>query len=275
MSTYAIGDVQGCYDSLRALLDIIHFNEHDDTLWFTGDLISRGPKSLSSLRFIKNLQSHAITVLGNHDLSLLAVVYAKINKHHNNSLDELLGASDRDELCDWLRRQPLLHHDNTLNYTMTHAGIYPFWDLAVAQQCAKEVEHILQSEYCTEYFKNMYGNEPSGWSDQLTHFDRLRFITNAFTRMRVCTTDGHLNLEYKGDLDNIPQGLLPWYAVPDRVNCHLNIIFGHWAALDCKVNAPNLHPLDSGCCWGKQLTALCLETKERFQVLCREKTHHV
>ena len=270
MSTYAIGDVQGCYDSLQALLEEIHFNEHNDCLWFVGDLINRGPKSLATLRFIKTLNTKVVTVLGNHDLNFLAAVYTNTTKHRDDTLDELLNANDREELCYWLRQKAFLHHDEQLGYTLVHAGIYPSWDLTLAQALAKEVGSVLQSEQFVDYLNNMYGNHPDHWSNDLQGFDRLRVITNAFTRMRLCTLDGRLNLHYKGTIEEAPKDLLPWYEIPNRRNRHLNIIFGHWAALECKVSRPNLFAIDSGCCWGKQLTALCLETKQRFQVECRE-----
>lgn len=268
MSTYAIGDVQGCYDSLQALLEKINFNEHNDRLWFVGDLINRGPKSLLTLRFIKSLQSSALTVLGNHDLHFIVAAHGFAPTHRADTLDELLHAEDCDELCYWLRQQPFLHYD--LGYVLVHAGLYPLWNLALAQQCANEIENALRGDHFIDFLKNMYGNLPDRWSNNLEGFDRLRFITNALTRMRLCTPDGRLDLRYKGALEEAPNGLIPWYQVPHRVNSDVNIIFGHWAALECRVDQPHLFAIDSGCVWGKQLTAFCLETQQRFQVDSRD-----
>lgn len=270
MATYAIGDVQGCFEELQLLLNKVAFNPQTDNLWFVGDLVNRGKKSLETLRFIKGLGEHAISVLGNHDLHLLAIVYGDAQHKGCDTLDSLLAAPDRDELCDWLRHCPLLHHDETLGYTLVHAGIFPEWTLAVAQQCARELEAVLQSSQCRDYFLNMYGNHPHHWEPSLEGWDRLRFITNVFTRMRLCgLTDHRLNLKLKGPPTLAPEGYLPWFKVPNRVNKELNIVFGHWAALEGNVQQePGIFALDTGCVWGNCMTALRLDDGVAFSVGC-------
>lgn len=261
---YAIGDVQGCYSSLQNLLEIIQFDPKDDKLWFAGDIINRGPQSLETLRFIKALGDRAITVLGNHDLHCLAVFYGAVEKKPYDTLDSILRAPDAEELCDWLRHQPLLHVDESYNAAMLHAGFYPLWDLEQAKSCAKEVEAALQGPQHLEFFHHMYGNEPSTWHDDLTGWDRLRFITNCFTRMRLCHTNGQLDLLHKGPPTQAESGYQPWFQLPYKHADNLHIIFGHWAALECRCDVPNIHPIDSGCVWGNKLTALRLEDWQRF-----------
>lgn len=271
MSTYAIGDVQGCFQPLCTLLKKIAFNPKQDYLWFTGDLINRGPQSLETLRFIYNLRERITTVLGNHDLTLLAVAYGMVpyNSHHHTFKD-ILEAPDRDILIDWLRHQPLLHHDATLGYTMTHAGLYPAWDLTLALTLAKEAETALQGPHFKEYLANMYGNQPTHWKSDLTGFDRFRFIINSFTRMRFCDSTGGLELTLKESVHDAPSGYCPWFLDPNRVNTDLKIIFGHWAALMGKSNTQNIFALDTGCVWGHALTALKLEDEALFEVQAKE-----
>ncbi|MDR3478064.1 MAG: symmetrical bis(5'-nucleosyl)-tetraphosphatase [Gammaproteobacteria bacterium] len=267
MSTYAIGDIQGCFDPLERLLALIEFDPDKDSLWFTGDLVNRGPKSLATLRFIKNLGERHHTVLGNHDLHLLAVAHGAHPGSDDDSIAEILAAPDRDELLNWLRQQPLLHHDATLGYTMAHAGIAPAWDLEKAQALAKEVENVLQSDEASQFFHHMYGNRPDFWQDDLQGWERLRCITNYFTRMRFCYEDGRLDLRNKGTIDSHAGNLVPWFRVKNRANADLDIIFGHWAALAGITHTPNTFALDTGCVWGYCLTAMRLEDQKRFQVL--------
>ena len=256
MSTYAIGDIQGCYDELRGLLKQLQFNPDKDTLWFVGDLVNRGPKSLETLRFIKNLP-HKIIVLGNHDLHLLALHHGHSAKEH--TLQDILQAPDCEELLNWLRHQPLLHLDETLNYVMVHAGIYPLWKLTEAKRYAKEIETLLQSKKYVELIANMYGNQPKSWNENLTGWDRYRFIINAFTRMRFCSYDGKLDLENTGAPDSAKPGFVPWFNVPHRATKNIRILFGHWAALNGKADDPNVFALDTGCVWGNKLTAMKLD----------------
>ncbi len=268
MAVYAIGDVQGCFAELQALLAKIKFNPDQDTLWFTGDLVNRGPDSLGVLRFVKSLGDRQITVLGNHDLHLIALVYGVKEAHASDTLDAILQAPDRDDLIDWLRHCPLLHYDASLNYVMTHAGLAPMWTLQQALSLAKEVEKVLQSDEIISLLENMYGNQPDHWNDQLSGYARLRCITNYLTRMRFCYADGRLDLSYKGEIAGKPEALLPWFSLPSRQNTNEKIIFGHWASLQGESLVPNVFALDTGCVWGNCLTAMRLEDGERVQVSC-------
>ncbi|MEO5703191.1 MAG: symmetrical bis(5'-nucleosyl)-tetraphosphatase [Gammaproteobacteria bacterium] len=269
MAVYAIGDIQGCFDELEELLDVISFDAGRDTLWFTGDLVNRGPKSLKVVRFVKHLGQHAVTVLGNHDLHLLAVTQGHKQYHRKDTFDDVLAAPDRAELVDWLRQRPLLHHDAALGITLIHAGLPPQWDLELAMACAGEVEAALRGADYSAYLEHMYGNEPECWSENLTGQDRLRFITNCFTRLRFCDVQGNLALEEKGPPDNAPTDYYPWFAVPGRRSADLNIAFGHWSTLGPR-NDKGIYPLDTGCLWGGSLTALQLdcEPKKWFSVSC-------
>jgi len=253
MSVYAISDVQGCYDALNALLDKLGFAPAKDTLWFAGDLVNRGPQSLQTLRFVKSLGKSALTVLGNHDLHLLAIDAGV--KKTNGDLTPILEAPDRQELIDWLRQQPLLHHDPGLGYTLVHAGLSPQWDLATAQACARELEQVLRSDHYREFLKVMYGDRPRKWRRWLFGERRLRYICNCFTRIRYCTTDGKLALKEKGAPGSQPKQYVPWFDVPNRANQDLRIVFGHWSTLGA-FHAPGIYALDTGCVWGGALTAL-------------------
>ncbi len=264
-NTYAIGDVQGCFDELCALLEKISYDPLQDELWFVGDLVNRGPKSLETLRFIKQ-QPHVKIVLGNHDLHLLALASGYSYSHH--SLHKILTAPDRDELIAWLRKLPLLYHDPNLNFVMVHAGLPPQWDLAQAKQCARELETVLQQNHLLDLMQHLYGNQPDQWRDDLQGWDRLRFITNAFTRMRFCDAQGKLDLKTQGKIGSQPSGFMPWYQVPNRRTQHDRIVFGHWAALLGETNTENVFAVDTGCVWGNSLTALRLNDLERFAISC-------
>tara|TARA_R110002110_G_scaffold271566_3_gene486987 strand:+ start:12141 stop:12959 length:819 start_codon:yes stop_codon:yes gene_type:complete len=268
MSTYAIGDLQGCLDPLKQLLDKIAYDPNHDQLWFTGDLINRGPQSLETLRYVASLPSNTIVVLGNHDLTLLAAYYGYITPNQNDTYQEILSAPDAASLIDWLCHKPLLHHDSRLNFVMSHAGIYPFWDLNKTKALALEAESRLRSE--TEVFlKNMYGNEPNVWQDDLSDWARIRFVVNAFTRMRFCSPNGQLDFSKKGTLDNPPKDGLPWFSLKNRINIQAKIVFGHWAALAGKCHAKDVFVVDSGCVWGNALMAMCLETEQTTLVACQ------
>ena len=257
MSVYAIGDVQGCYAELMALLEKIRFDESKDVLWFVGDLVNRGPQSLEVVRFVKSLGERAVTVLGNHDLHLLAVD-AGFKKDKSDSMMEILDAPDNRELIDWLRCRPLLHHDAELDCIMVHAGLSPDWDLATAQQCAQELQDVLCSDNYHDFLQEMYGNEPRRWSEDLFGWDRLRYICNSFTRIRYCTPKGKLVLDQKGPPDK-QHKYVPWFDVSKRKNSSLNIIFGHWSTLG-RHHQEGVYAIDSGCVWGGKLTALELGT---------------
>jgi len=272
MSTYAIGDLQGCLEPLIRLLDKIAYDPSQDQLWFTGDLINRGPQSLETLRYIRRLPSNTITVLGNHDLTLLAAYYGFATPNKNDTYQEILSAPDAKDLIHWLCQKPLLHHDENLNFIMTHAGLYPLWDLKKAKLLASEVEDILKNN-TQLFFKHMYGNEPNIWDDTLSSWERVRFIVNAFTRMRFCTLAGHLDFNHKGGLDQSPKSGIPWFLHPNRKSLQQKIVFGHWAALSGKCHATNIFAVDSGCVWGNALTAMCLETEQTTSVACHSKSN--
>jgi bis(5'-nucleosyl)-tetraphosphatase (symmetrical) len=258
MAIFAIGDVQGCYDDLMRLLERIHFDEADDRLWFAGDLVNRGPDSLGVLRFVRKLGKRAVSVLGNHDLHLLAVAAGAAKRKSSDTLDAILDAKDRDEYLDWLRQRPLLHHDEGLGYTLVHAGLPPQWELAQAQACAHELESVLRGPGYVEFFRHMYGDEPKIWDPKLSGMDRLRFIVNCFTRLRFCTREGGLDLKTKGAPGTQPEGYLPWFEVPGRASARLHLLFGHWSTLG-DISSHNVYPLDTGCIWGGRLTCLRLD----------------
>jgi bis(5'-nucleosyl)-tetraphosphatase (symmetrical) len=271
MSTYVIGDIQGCYQPLMQLLDIIRFDQHKDTLWFTGDLVNRGPQSLEVLRFVRNLGERHQTVLGNHDLHLLAVSCGQRKMHEGDTLQEILDADDCQQLLDWLRHRPLLVQHAEMFYVMTHAGLAPSWSIGKAKNLAQEVEKVLQGNQWQTFFAHMYGNQPDTWNDDLTGFDRLRCIINYFTRMRFCYRNGRLELSNKGTLKDKGADLVPWFDVKPRENAGEKIIFGHWAALGGEADVQNVFALDTGCVWGNKLSAMRLEDEKRFSVPCTSK----
>ena len=269
MPTYAIGDVQGCLPPLEQLLKKIDYDEARDELWFTGDLTNRGYHSLETLRFVKSLPN-VIVVLGNHDLALLAVAHGSVKPHPKDTFQEILEAPDKEILLDWLKHRPLLHHDPISGFTLTHAGIYPAWDLNKATLLAKEVEALLQGPECNNFLDNLFGNAPLVWQDDLSGWDRARFIINAFTRMRFCTKNGELELKAKGSPALHPD-LIPWYAFTPRQTQHERLIFGHWAALGAEqVSTDNVIALDTGCVWGNCLTAFCVQTEQKVSIDCRD-----
>ena len=261
MAIYAIGDVQGCFDELQILLEKINFDPHHDTLWFAGDLVNRGHKSLETLQFLHRI--NAVMVLGNHDLHLLASAHIPKYRKHKDTLHQVIHAPDGAKLLDWLRHQPLIHHDHHSGYTLIHAGLPPQWDLTKARVLASELEHVLQSDQYLGFLAHMYGDRPDGWSDHLRGWDRLRVITNGFTRLRYCNSQGRLDMKSKGPIGTQPEGLIPWFEVPNRRNRDLTIIFGHWAALGHRIRK-GLIALDSGCIWGGCLTAVRLDSEVRF-----------
>lgn len=270
MATYAIGDIQGCFFALEKLLEEIHFDPKKDVLWFTGDLVNRGPQSLETLRFIKNLGDHQRIVLGNHDLHLLAIAHEAHAGWPEDTLAPILKAGDREELLDWLLHQPLLHHDETLGFTMIHAGLAPSWDLATAKKLAAEVEAILQSDQRLAFFQNMYGNTPTKWDETLQGWERIRCIVNYLTRARFCHLDGSLEFKTKENIRQDQTDLIPWFKLPDRRNANLKMIFGHWAALGGVTQTPNTFALDTGCIWGFSLTAMRLDDLQCFSVSCKK-----
>lgn len=272
MATYAVGDVQGCHREFEALLAVIDFAPDVDRLWLVGDLVNRGPQSAAVLRTVMALGERVVTVLGNHDLHLLACAHvASVKPRRRDTLDEILAAPDRDAMLAWLRRQPLLHHDAMLGYTMVHAGLPPQWDVDYAQARAHEVEAVLRSDDCGDFLAHMYGDEPLRWDAALQGHARLRFITNCLTRIRYCTADGAIELKDKGE-PSAGSSLVPWFAVADRASRQARIVFGHWSTL--RVPKENwqeagVFPLDTGAVWGGELTAMRLEDGALFQVKSR------
>jgi bis(5'-nucleosyl)-tetraphosphatase (symmetrical) len=263
MATYAIGDIQGCYHAFTALLARLQFNPKQDQLWLVGDLINRGSGSLDVLRWCFQHQESLKVVLGNHDLHALAVAHNLKPAHKLDTLQASTDAPDSDALFTWLRHQPLMHSEN--EYVMVHAGLLPQWSVADALSYAREVETALQAEAYQIFLKQMYGNSPNQWRADLAGIDRLRTITNAMTRMRICTDNGEMEFEFKGEFQDIPNGYMPWFDVPARQSQASQIICGHWSALGLRQRS-NIHALDTGCLWGGQLTAMCLETKAITQV---------
>lgn len=263
MAIYAIGDVQGQRAALEELLAKIS-PASDDQLWFVGDLVNRGPDSLGVLRLVKSLGKRAVTVFGNHDLHLLARAEGISGAKQRDTLDDILGASDRDELLMWLRQQPLAHYDN--GFLMVHAGVLPEWNAPRVVALAGEVQQVLSGPDYRDFLAQLYGNEPARWDEHLSGIARLRLIINALTRMRMLYRDGTLDFGFKAHPREAPPELSPWFDLP-RQTAECTVVFGHWSALGL-VTRPNLLALDSGCVWGRTLTAVRLEDREVFAVRC-------
>lgn len=258
MALYAIGDVQGCYDSLRRLLDTIHFDPANDRLWFTGDLVNRGPRSADVVRLVASLGDRAVTVLGNHDLHLLAMAAGASPYPPNETLKELLAASDSGRLLTWITQRPLFHYDALAGYALVHAGLLPQWDIGDALRLAREVEATIAGPRSGEFFAQMYGNHPNGWNESLAGWDRLRIIVNGFTRVRFCDVDGSMDFDLKGPPNAKTMPLLPWFQIPSRRSRGTRIVFGHWSLLG-RYNRDGVIGLDTGCVWGRRLTAVRLD----------------
>lgn len=264
MATYVIGDIQGCFNSFQQLLDKIAFSAKD-RLWLVGDLINRGPSSVQVLRWLMQHQTQVVAVLGNHDLHSLVVAHGVVAAHRSDTLQALLEAPDRDELLHWLRQQKMAHHEG--NYLLVHAGVLPQWDVPQVMALAGEVEQALRGQQYGEFLRHMYGNQPDYWHDALSGWDRLRVITNALTRLRICDQHGQMEFSFKGELGRIPAGYMPWYQVPQRATRSCVILFGHWSALGYQ-HSHNTIALDTGCLWGGQLSAYRLEDGSLWQVPC-------
>jgi bis(5'-nucleosyl)-tetraphosphatase (symmetrical) len=258
MAVYAIGDVQGCFDPLRALLDKLNYDSSTDRLWFAGDLVNRGPRSLDVLRFVKSLPNTTV-VLGNHDLHLLAVAAGQAPRKKRDTFDDVLAAPDRDALLGWLRTCPLLHHDVALGCLLVHAGVLPQWGLTTALALAAEAGEFIRRSESNELFTHMYGDMPDHWQDELGGWARLRVIINAFTRLRYCDAHGRMDLRPKGRPGKQPSHLLPWFQTPGRMLRDTRIVFGHWSTLGVW-DADGVIALDSGCLWGGKLTAVRLDS---------------
>ncbi len=256
MAIYAIGDVQGCYDALMRLLERIQFDEKKDVLWFTGDLVNRGTKSLETLRFIKSLGESAVSVLGNHDIHLLVAFFDATVLKKKDSLKPILNAPDCEELLTWLRYRPLFYWNES--FCLLHAGLPPQWDFQQIKAMTNQFENALRSSDYKNLLLNLYGDKPDCWSENLTEFEQLRFTVNCLTRMRFCDAQGKLDFVYNGEIGSQPANLMPWFAVPNRKSQNLKIIFGHWSALGF-YNGYNCYAIDTGCVWGGTLTALKLD----------------
>lgn len=262
MAVWAIGDLQGCYGPTQRLLEKIRFDPARDQLWFCGDLVNRGGESLETLRLVHSLREESIVVLGNHDLSLLAISERTVDDQRrvNQDLQRILFADDRDTLIDWLRQRPLLHSDRTLGWMMIHAGLSPKWTTTHAEKHAREVEHRLHGDGRRKLLRNMYGDFPA-WTPALRGIERERAIINIFTRMRYCSTRGRIAFNEKGAPGTQVPGLYPWYAVPGRAERDLKIVCGHWSTLGLFIGH-GVHAIDTGGVWGGKLTALQLDTDE-------------
>ena len=265
MATYAIGDIQGCFGSFSKLLEKIAFDPAQDRLWLVGDLVNRGPRSLETLRFVRGLGAAAIAVLGNHDLSLLITAAGFRRCGKGDTFMDVLNAPDREELLTWLRHQRLCHVEN--GFCLVHAGLLPQWTCQQARALAAEVETALQAAHWRDFLAQLWGDAPVAWEDELTGWPRLRVIVNAMTRLRFCTPEGAMEFLSKGEADKAPEGYLPWFDAPHRRSAETVLITGHWSALGLKV-LPNLLAIDSGCLWGREMTAVRLEDRAIFQVAC-------
>ncbi len=268
MPNYAIGDVQGCFKSLRKLLKNLQFNPTHDRLWFVGDLVNRGPDSLAVLRYIKDLGSAAVTVLGNHDLHLLAIWAGVTKAHQKDTLDEVLSAPDCNELLTWLRFRSMIHQEN--GFLMVHAGLLPQWTASQAVTLAHEVETALQKDNFVDVLPYIYFRDsPANWGKNLSYHGRLGITTNVLTRLRVCSAKGLPDFSFKGPPTEAADGLIPWFDTPGRATSQETIIFGHWSALGLYVQ-DRLLGLDAGCVWGREMIALRLEDLTIFRASCSE-----
>lgn len=277
MKTYVIGDLQGCAHEAQVLLDHIQQDAKGDArIIFVGDLVNRGPDSLTALRRMKALSEHSggrvEALLGNHDLHLIAVAAGAQSASKSDTLDGILAAPDRDELIEWLRRRPLAMLVD--GHLLVHAGVAPQWSAEKTLALAGEVEHVLRGERWTGFLGQMYGNEPNRWDDALTGVPRLRCIVNALTRMRLCHPDGTMDFAHKeSDMGPPGSGLHPWFELPNRKTADVTVVFGHWSALGL-VLRPNVIGVDSGCVWGGKLSAVCLDNRSLLQVDCPEYREH-
>ncbi len=265
MTTYTIGDIQSCYSSLLQLLELLHSTCSNPKFIFVGDLINRGPQSLQTIRKIKALGDKAKVVLGNHDLHLMAVAYGIRHSHPSDTIQEILDAPDREELLEWLRRQPLALFE--AGHLLVHAGVVPQWTCQQTLKLAQEVETVLRSPDWLDFLRHMYGNSPAQWNEELHGYDRLRCIVNALTRIRFCRADGAMDFASKESGIAPESGYMPWFDVPGRKTANTPVVFGHWSTLGL-LQRPNLLGIDTGCVWGGKLTAVRLEDHAIFQVDC-------
>lgn len=266
MATYAVGDIQGCYEEFARLLDTIDFQTGRDHLWILGDLINRGPDNLSVVRRVMEMGSSAIVVLGNHDLHFLAVHRGGHNPNRSDTFGDLLDSPHVDDISDWYRYQPLVHRDKVLGYAMVHAGIPHLWKLKRTMELAAEVEEVMRGPSCERYFRELYGNVPDRWSDRWDGMERWRIVTNYLTRMRLINCNGTLDFSHKGAIADAPKGFSPWFKLRARQPLKQKLLFGHWAAIEGKTGDDRIIGLDTGCVWGRSLTCLRLDDGRRFSV---------
>lgn len=271
MTRYAVGDLQGCLKPLQCLLEQVEFNADTDQLWLVGDLVNRGPDSLDTLRFLYGIRDSLYITLGNHDLHCIALARGYTDRGRHPTLQALLNAPDCGELMDWLQQQALVLRSEDGRYLMSHAGIPPQWSSEQALALSAEVEHALRSEASGDFFHEMYGNSPLRWTDELRDNERLRCITNHLTRMRICDANGELELSYKSGLNDIPKGYRPWFEWPLAAPRSETLLFGHWAALECRTERENIIALDSGCVWGRHMTLFNMDSGEKLLCDCSDK----
>ena len=263
MATYAVGDIQGCYLEFLTLLDLIGFNPHRDRLWLVGDLVNRGPGSLDTLRYVRDLDEAAVSVLGNHDFHLMRLAAGFGKAHRDDTLSEILEAPDRDALITWLTARPLAHREG--KWLMIHAGLVPQWSAERTMALAREVETVLAGELRSEFLERLYGDEPDRWDDALEGFDRWRVIVNVLARLRFCDESGKMEFREKRGAPFAPAGYRAWFEHRQRMSADHNVICGHWSTQQLMLT-PNVWMLDSGCLWGGALTAVRLEDRRVFQV---------
>lgn len=276
MATYAIGDLQGCFEEFTALLEVIDFDEQQDRLWLVGDLVNRGPDSLEVMHKVMRLGDAVTAVLGNHDLHLLALASVPGQQpRRKDTLDKILAADERPDIIAWLRKQPLFHYDPDLGFAMVHAGVPAAWSVREALAHAQEVQATLADDRkAGEFLASMYGDKPDVWRDNLRGGERLRMITNYLTRMRYCDVEGRLDLKEKGAPDSAEFGVYPWFTAANRHAAQTSLVFGHWSTLELNASECaeyNVYPLDTGCVWGGALTALRLEDRQYFSVPARSQ----
>jgi len=264
-STFVIGDLQGCYDQLVELLKKIDATDPQARLLFAGDLVNRGPKSLETLRLVKSLGARAESVLGNHDLHLLAVANGLRAAHRSDTLDAILQAEDREELLNWLRQRPMAIATDDGQHMLVHAGVFASWDSSQTLKLAQEIETQLRSDHWLDLIRTMYGNQPDNWRDDLVGAERTRCIINGLTRIRFCHANGAMDFDLKEAAGKAPEHLVPWFDLPSRKTQDCTVIFGHWSTLGL-VLRDNLISLDTGCVWGGQLTAVRLSDRLVVQV---------
>ena len=262
MSTYAIGDIQGCFKSFLLLLDRISFDPQNDTLWLVGDLVNRGPRSLETIRLIKRLDDSVRLVLGNHELFLLAAAEGISALRPKDTIHDILEAEDRSDLLAWIRRHPLHYREEP--YLMVHAGLLPQWSIEDTIDYAREVEDVLAGSGYREFLRRLFDGPSPRWSPSLRGYERLVSIARALTRLRTCKANGEMS-SFSGPPAEAPAGFVPWFSITDRRSSDATVISGHWAALGLYMT-PNILAIDSGCVWGRQLTAVRLEDRQVFQV---------